>query len=541
MRDTVLFLDTTLRDGEQTPGVSFHLNDKVDFARALETLGVDMIEAGFAGASPGDFEAVRAVARTVKTGVCSLARCVEADIRAAANALKGAAKPRIHVFIATSPLHRAAKLNMTREQVLDAAVRSVRLARSLCADVEFSCEDATRTEPDFLYQVCAAAVEAGATTINIPDTVGYATVDEYGGLIDAICREVAGERDIVISTHCHNDLGLATATTLEAIRRGARQVECTINGLGERAGNASLDEIVMGLRTRRDIYGLKDNLNIRELYRLSRLAAGLSGMEIPPNKAVVGANAFVHQSGIHQHGVLRERATYEIMKPEELGIPQGGVVLGKLSGRHALREHAQELGFELTERELDRAFEKFKELADRKKDITERDVMAICREQMHGSHGMYRIHSFQIFSGNRMTATATVSLQRGADVITRADCGDGPVEACFHAVDQITGFKCKLSAPRRHRGRGRAGRGHRAREQRGHNHAGQGRIHRYHRGQLPGLPQRRQPRHRGAAGAGKGPSVRNGSLNRCTNDISSALWTWFFRPSAWWCSARCLG
>ena len=446
MRDTVLFLDTTLRDGEQTPGVSFHLNDKVDFARALETLGVDMIEAGFAGASPGDFEAVRAVARTVKTGVCSLARCVEADIRAAADALKGAAKPRIHVFIATSPLHRAAKLNMTREQVLDAAVRSVRLARSLCADVEFSCEDATRTETDFLLEVCKAAVEAGATTINIPDTVGYATVDEYGGLIDAICREVAGERDIVISTHCHNDLGLATATTLEAIRRGARQVECTINGLGERAGNASLDEIVMGLRTRRDIYGLKDNLNIRELYRLSRLAAGLSGMEIPPNKAVVGANAFVHQSGIHQHGVLRERATYEIMKPEELGIPQGGVVLGKLSGRHALREHAQELGFELTERELDRAFEKFKELADRKKDITERDVMAICREQMHGSHGMYRIHSFQIFSGNRMTATATVSLQRGADVITRADCGDGPVEACFHAVDQITGFKCKLES-----------------------------------------------------------------------------------------------
>ena len=426
MRDTVLFLDTTLRDGEQTPGVSFHLNDKVDFARALETLGVDMIEAGFAGASPGDFEAVRAVARTVKTGVCSLARCVEADIRAAADALKGAAKPRIHVFIATSPLHRAA---MTREQVLDAAVRSVRLARSLCADVEFSCEDATRTETDFLLEVCKAAVEAGATTINIPDTVGYATVDEYGGLIDAICREVAGERDIVISTHCHNDLGLATATTLEAIRRGARQVECTINGLGERAGNASLDEIVMGLRTRRDIYGLKDNLNIRELYRLSRLAAGLSGMEIPPNKAVVGANAFVHQSGIHQ-----------------LGIPQGGVVLGKLSGRHALREHAQELGFELTERELDRAFEKFKELADRKKDITERDVMAICREQMHGSHGMYRIHSFQIFSGNRMTATATVSLQRGADVITRADCGDGPVEACFHAVDQITGFKCKLES-----------------------------------------------------------------------------------------------
>ena len=446
MRDAVFFLDTTLRDGEQTPGVSFSLGDKVDLARRLETLGVDMIEAGFAGASPGDFEAVRAVSRAVKTGVCSLARCVEKDIRAAADALAGAAKPRIHVFIATSPLHRAAKLNMTREQVLQAAVDGVTLARSLCADVEYSCEDATRTERDFLYEICLAAVRAGATTLNIPDTVGYATVDEYGELMADIYRRVIGDTDVVLSAHCHNDLGLATATTLEAVRRGARQVECTINGLGERAGNASLDEIVMGLRTRRDFYGLGDSLQIRELYRLSRLVAGLSGVEIPPNKAVVGANAFVHQSGIHQHGVLKERATYEIMKPEELGVPQGGVVLGKLSGRHALREHAMELGFDLTDHELDRAFAKFKELADRKKDITDRDVMAICREQMHGAKGMYRMHSFQIFSGNRMTSTATVSLLRDNDILTRADCGDGPVEACFHAVDQITGLNCALES-----------------------------------------------------------------------------------------------
>lgn len=446
MRDTVLFFDTTLRDGEQTPGVSFQLNEKVDFARNLEALGVDMIEAGFAGASRGDFECVRAVSRTVKTGVCSLARCVEADIRAAADALKDAVKPRIHVFIATSPIHRAAKLNMTREQVLRAAVDGIRLARSLCADVEFSCEDATRTERDFLYQMCAAAIEAGAGTINIPDTVGYAAVNEYGELIADVIQHVVGGRDIVVSTHCHNDLGLATATTLEALRRGARQVECTINGLGERAGNVALEEVLMGLRTRRDIYGLRDNLNTRELYRVSRLAAGLSGIEIPPNKAVVGANAFSHQSGIHQHGVLNNRATYEIMQPEELGIPQGGVVLGKLSGRHALREHAMELGFELTGQELNRAFEKFKELADRKKDITERDIMALCREQMHGAKGMYRMHSFQVFSGNRMTATATVSLKREADVITRADCGDGPVEACFHAMDQITGLCCKLES-----------------------------------------------------------------------------------------------
>ena len=447
MGDTVFFLDTTLRDGEQTPGVSFHLNEKVEFARALDALGVDVIEAGFAGASQGDFEAVRAIGQTVDTCVCSLARCVEADIRAAAQALAGAKKPRIHVFIATSPLHRQAKLNMSREQVLESAIRGVTLAKELCPEVQFSAEDATRTEPDFLYEVYLAAARAGARVLNIPDTVGYATVREYGDLIADIGRRIreAGE-DVILSAHCHNDLGLATATTLEAVRRGARQVECTINGLGERAGNASLEEVLMGLRTRRDVYGLRDGLDPRSVYRISRLAAGLSGLEIPPSKPVVGANAFVHESGIHQHGVLNDRATYEIMKPEELGMPQGGLVLGKLSGRHALREHAMELGFDLTEHELDRAFEKFKELCDRKKDVTEQDVMAICREQMRGATGMYSMNSFQVFSGNRMTATATVSLKKDAEIITRADCGDGPVEACFHAVDQITGMKCALES-----------------------------------------------------------------------------------------------
>ena len=447
MQKTVRFLDTTLRDGEQTPGVSFHLNEKVEFAKALEALGVDMIEAGFAGSSQGDFQAVSAISAAVNTGVCSLARCVDSDIRASWDALKNAAKPRIHVFIATSPVHRAAKLNMSKEQVLEAAIRGVRLARSLCADVQFSCEDATRTELDFLYQVYRAVVAEGATTLNIPDTVGYSSVREYGELIADIQRNVVGDReDIILSAHCHNDLGLATATTLEAIRNGARQVECTVNGLGERAGNAPLEEILMNLRTRKDIYGLEDNLQPKGIYRISRLAAGISGIEVQPNKPVVGANAFAHQSGVHQHGVLKDRSTYEIMKPEELGIPQGGLMLGKLSGRHALREHANELGLHLTEHELNRAFEKFKELADRKKDITERDVMAILREQMHGSLGQYRMHSFQIFSGNRMTSTATVSLNNGGDIVTRADCGDGPVEACFHAVDQITGMPCSLES-----------------------------------------------------------------------------------------------
>ena len=445
MQDTVLFLDTTLRDGEQMPGVSFHLKEKVELARGLEALGVDVVEAGFAGASSGDFEAIRAVSKTVETiCVCSLARCVEGDIRAAADALKYARHPRIHVFIATSPLHRLHKLNMDRAQVLAAAVEGVALARSLCEDVEFSCEDATRTELDFLYEIFGAARKAGAATLNVPDTVGYATVAEYGKLIADLRGHIQGVENSVLSVHCHNDLGLGVAAALEGLRMGARQVECTLNGLGERAGNAALEEIVMGLRTRQDFYGLRDSINTKEIHRTSRLAATISGIEIPPNKAVVGANAFTHQSGVHQHGVLRDRATYEVMKPQDLGIPQGSVVLGKLSGRHALAEHAKELGFAMTEQELAQAFVKFKELADRKKIITDRDVMAILQERMHSAKGTYQMHSFQIFSGNRMTSTATVSLEKAQEITTRADCGDGPVEACFHAVDQITGLPCKL-------------------------------------------------------------------------------------------------
>ena len=448
MTRKIHIFDTTLRDGEQSPGASMNTEEKLIIARQLIRMNVDVIEAGFPISSPGDFKSVSEIGRIAgdKCTVCGLTRAVDKDIEVAAEALKTAKRPRIHTGLGVSPSHLRDKLRMTEDEAVERAVHAVKLARNFVDDVEFYAEDAGRADQDFLVRIIEAAIKAGATVVNIPDTTGYNMPWAFGARIRDLRERVDGIEDAIISVHTHNDLGMATALAIEAVRNGATQVECTINGLGERAGNASLDEIVMGLRTRRDIYGLKDNLNIRELYRLSRLAAGLSGMEIPPNKAVVGANAFVHQSGIHQHGVLRERATYEIMKPEELGIPQGGVVLGKLSGRHALREHAQELGFELTERELDRAFEKFKELADRKKDITERDVMAICREQMHGSHGMYRIHSFQIFSGNRMTATATVSLQRGADVITRADCGDGPVEACFHAVDQITGFKCKLES-----------------------------------------------------------------------------------------------
>ena len=444
MSNQIILLDTTLRDGEQTPGVSFHLNEKVEIAKRLEAIGVDYIEAGFAGASKGDFEAIKAVAATVSTGVCALARCVSSDIEACAEALRYAKKPRIHVFIATSPLHRKVKLKMSKEQVLETARNGVRLAKSYCDDIEFSCEDATRTEPDFLREVYAVAMQEGATTLNIPDTVGYSGVKEFGDIIADIVNNVVKDNEVIVSAHCHDDLGLATACTLEAIQRGARQVECTVNGLGERAGNASMDEILMGLRTRRDLYQVLDHLTPQEIYRTSRAVVGFSGIECAPNKPIVGANAFVHQSGIHQHGVLNNRATYEIMNPETLGIPQGSVLLGKLSGRHALREQALELGYVLTDTELANAFIKFKELADKKKNITNKDIMAICREQVHAVSGLYSIHSFQIFSGNHMTSTATISLKKGAEIITRADCGDGPVEACFHAVDQITGIACQL-------------------------------------------------------------------------------------------------
>ena len=367
-------------------------------------------------------------------------------MRAAADSLKDAARSRIHVFISTSPVHRENKLRMTRQQVLEAAVGSVRLARELCEDVEFSCEDATRTEPDFLREIYAAVLAAGATTLNIPDTVGYATVAEYGALIKDIAQSVTRGTNAILSVHTHNDLGLATATTLEGVLAGARQVECTLGGLGERAGNAPLEEILMGLRTRRDIYGVGDHLRTQGIYRASRIMAAVTGLETPPGKPIIGQNAFTHGSGIHQHGMLCDRSTYEVMDPEALGIPQGGLTLGKLSGRHALQERAEQLGITLTEHELNQAFAKFKDLADRKKDLSDRDIVALLREQTNLSGGLYKMHSFQIFSGNRMTATATVSLQREQEIITRADCGDGPVEACFHAVNQIVAHDCQLES-----------------------------------------------------------------------------------------------
>ena len=445
--DRVSILDTTLRDGEQTPGVSFHAEEKADIAKALDKLGVDIIEAGFAGASAGDSNAIRAVSRVVQNAVvCSLARCVETDIRAAADALCDAKRKRIHVFIATSPIHRENKLNMTPEQVLETAARSVRLAARLCDDVEFSCEDATRTEPAFLFSVLGAAIEAGARTVTLADTVGYAAVNEFGHLVAETLRHVQGIDKAVLSVHCHNDLGLAAATSLEGVRRGARQVECVMNGMGERAGNAALEEIVMGLRVRGPYYGCDTGIKTERLYKTSRLIAGHAGLDIPPGKAILGQNAFVHQSGIHQHGMLANSQTYAIMRPSDLGVPEHSLILNKLSGRHALRDRAEQLGLELSDSALKAAFDRFKELADRKKDVTDRDIMAILREQQHMTRSSYKLVSFQIFSGNKMTATATVCLEKEGERVTRAAWGSGPVDACYNAVNLITGADCVLES-----------------------------------------------------------------------------------------------
>jgi len=447
MAERVLIFDTTLRDGEQTPGVSFHLREKIEIAKTLETMGVDVIEAGFAASSKGDYRAISAVSEAVRNPViCSLARCVPSDIETAAQALEKAARKRIHVFIATSPIHMEKKLHMTPEEVLEATVKSVKLARNFGDDVEFSLEDATRTDREFLLRVTEAAIAAGAGTINLPDTVGYAAVSEYGQMFREVLEKVPGADKVILSAHCHNDLGLATATSLEAIRCGARQVECTINGLGERAGNAAMEEIVMGLRTRKNYYGCDTGVNSRQIYHASRMLANLTGVEPSPNKPVVGANAFQHQSGIHQHGVLNNRETYEIMKPEELGIPQQALALGKLSGKHALADRASQLGYTLAGEELNTAFTRFKELADRKKEITDRDVLAILREARVMQGTAYKLFAFQIFTGNKMTSTATVTLEKDGATFTRAACGDGPVEACFNAVDDISGLHCSLAS-----------------------------------------------------------------------------------------------
>ncbi|KPJ82275.1 MAG: 2-isopropylmalate synthase [Gammaproteobacteria bacterium SG8_30] len=437
----VIIFDTTLRDGEQSPGCSMTPDEKLRVARALADLGVDVIEAGFPAASRGDWESVNAIARQVRGPiVCGLARCNRDDIEKAWTAVRDAARPRIHVFLATSAIHREHKLNMAKEEIIRTAAEGVGLARSLCKDVEFSPEDASRTELDFLTEVVQAAVDAGATTINVPDTVGYTTPQEFHETFAHLRRHVRGANRVTFSVHCHDDLGMAVANSLSAVLGGARQIECTINGIGERAGNCSLEEVVMAMRTREPVFGVRTGIHTERLYPTCRLVSSITGMPIPRNKAVIGENAFAHESGIHQHGMLRHASTYEIMRPRDVGLSRTNLVLGKHSGRHAFRERVKELGFELEEAELNRVFERFKSLADRKKELFDGDIEALVLNLDTESGGPWFLEVLDAVSRTGASSSALVRL-RHADggSLERRCTGDGPVDAAFKAIEELTG------------------------------------------------------------------------------------------------------
>lgn len=444
-RDKVIIFDTTLRDGEQSPGASLTANGKLEIADQLVRLKVDVIEAGFPISSEGDFDAVKAVAKNIKgPAICGLARCVKQDIDAAYRAVKYAKKPRIHVFLATSKIHMKYKLKKAEDEILRLAAWAVKYAKGFVEDIEFSPEDASRTEKEFLYRVVEAAIEAGATTVNIPDTVGYAIPSEFGLLIKGIKENVPNIDRCILSVHCHNDLGLAVSNSIAALQNRARQVECTINGLGERAGNASLEEIVMAIKTRRDILSLDTDIKTEGLYKASQLVSRLTGIIVQPNKAIVGANAFSHEAGIHQDGVLKRRTTYEIMRPSDVGVEKTKLVLGKHSGRHAFRERLKKLGFRLNAKEINNAFEEFKKLADKKKEVFDEDLVAIVEDSVRTITERYRLLHLQYSSGTNVIPSANVKLKFGNKTIESASTGDGPVDACYKAMDKATGIKGKL-------------------------------------------------------------------------------------------------
>ncbi|MEG4091079.1 2-isopropylmalate synthase, partial [Microcoleus sp. Pol12B4] len=452
-QDRIIIFDTTLRDGEQSPGASLNVDEKLTIARQLARLGVDVIEAGFPFTSTGDFEAVQKIARSVGTEhgptICGLARARKPDIKRAAEALKPAANARIHTFLATSDIHLEHKLKKTRAEILEIVPEMVAYAKSFVDDVEFSPEDACRSEPEFLYQVLERAIAAGATTVNIPDTVGYTTPSEFGALIRGIKENVPNIDRAIISVHGHNDLGLAVANFLEAVKNGARQLECTINGIGERAGNAALEELVMALYVRRQYYNPflgraadseepLTNIDSRQIYKTSRLVSNLTGMLVQPNKAIVGANAFAHESGIHQDGVLKNKLTYEIMDAESIGLTENQIVLGKLSGRHAFHTRLKELGFEMADDELNKAFVKFKDLADKKKEITDWDLEAIANNEVHQAPELFRLELVQVSCGDKSRPTATVTVRNPAgEELTDAAIGTGPVDAIYRAINRV--------------------------------------------------------------------------------------------------------
>jgi 2-isopropylmalate synthase len=445
MTRMIKIFDTTLRDGEQSPGASMNIEEKLLIAKQLARLGVDIIEAGFAYSSPGDFEAVRRISQEVEgPTVCSLARARQEDIVRAWEALKGAPRIRIHTFLSTSDIHLKHQFRMSREEAKKRAVEMVRLARSYVEDVEFSPMDASRSDPAYLYEVVAAVIEAGAGTVNIPDTVGYAIPQEFGRLIHGIQEHVPNSAQAVISVHCHNDLGLAVANSLAAVSNGAGQIECTINGIGERAGNTSLEEVVMGLRTRKDFYGADTAVNAEEISKTSRLVSKITGMVVQPNKAIVGANAFAHTSGIHQDGLLKDKTTYEIMRPESIGLEQNKLVMGKLSGRHAFRQRLEELGYTLTDEDVNHAFERFKRLADQKKEIYEEDLEVIVSEELAKMPECVILKSFHVESGTNKTPTATVELEFDGRTHTHTGTGDGPVDAVYRTIAAMIQTKSRL-------------------------------------------------------------------------------------------------
>ncbi|MFH1415912.1 MAG: 2-isopropylmalate synthase [Elusimicrobiota bacterium] len=448
MMKNIIIFDTTLRDGEQSPGASMNMEEKVQIAHQLEQMGVNVIEAGFPIASDGDFEAVSMIAGELKKAVvCGLSRAVEGDIRRCWEAVKKASHPRIHTFIATSPIHRKAKLKMSKAEVIENAVNAVKLAKSFCEDVEFSAEDATRTEIEYLKQVVKEVAEAGATTINIPDTVGYTMPTEFAGIIKEIRRILPD--NIILSVHCHNDLGMASANSLAAVQNGAQQIECTINGIGERAGNASMEEIVMSLVTRRDIYGVTTDIDTRKIYPVSSLVTRLSGISIQKNKAIVGENAFRHEAGIHQHGMLQDKLTYEIMTPESIGRKVESLVLGKHSGRHAIMERLRTLGVSDNKLDMDKLFREFKELADKKKQVYDDELMALVDNQVGEVKKIFEIDYMHTVSGSKTIPSATVRIKINkkdgtTDLVEKAMTGDGPVDACYTAIDKITGMESIL-------------------------------------------------------------------------------------------------
>lgn len=441
----IIIFDTTLRDGEQSPGCSMHLSEKLDIAEALEKLGVDVIEAGFPAASEGEFKAVKAIAEQCKRAtVAGLCRCKKEDIDKTYEAVKGAARPRIHIFIATSPIHLTSKLKITEAECLDIIDKYTRYTRTLVDDVEFSFEDASRTSYDFLTKATQTAVDAGATTINVPDTTGYSAPQEIAAMIAHLKSNVRGIDNVVLSVHCHNDLGMAVANSLAGAHAGARQIECTVNGIGERAGNAALEEIVLALKTRNNLYGLHTGIDIKRIYRTSKLVSGVTGVRLSPNKPIVGANAFVHESGIHQHGILQDKATYEIINPADVGISENALLLGKHSGKHAFKELAEEMGYTLSDDQIESVFPSYKNLAERKKTVSRADVEALLAGYTRRIvKRIYALKDYDV-SAFKNSASATVTLESEGKIISDKMSGDGPIDAGFKAISSATGQNFKL-------------------------------------------------------------------------------------------------